>query len=33
MPMPQQESMLKAVLADLDTQLSNVKLIADTVTG
>jgi len=29
MPMPLQEAMLRSVVADLDTQLSNVKMIAD----
>jgi len=29
MSMPEQEAMLKAVIADLDTQLSNVKTLAD----
>ncbi len=29
MPMPEQEAMLKALIADLDTQLSNVKTLAD----
>ena len=29
MPMPVQEAMLKSVIADLDTQISNVKTIAD----